>query len=275
MLHSFGFWYQNLTRRVTSQMTSSPAQDVLARLLCQRQICDGPITNKKVRLPREALVLGTCNPDPYRDSVFRLAKDAAHIKLALPLPVASGLKWVKASVQKPTQGRELDNPDLTHALTNRTEFTQPEWKAFGIKYLLTDDYIKAGDFYFKPAAEESSRAKSQHDYMDFVKCQLKETRRGPGLKGELLDTSLALIQVSWSCFQESTPKIGTTSLRDAVRCATLAHVLDTQFCIDSEGARSSSIFDVLDEPDGGWSVPDAKLRCLCIACYLCFGMRMI
>jgi hypothetical protein len=254
-------------------VTSSPAQDVLARLLCRRQIFDGPTTSENVRLPREALIFGTCNLDTDGDSVFQLAKETAHIKIDLPLPVASGLKWEKAA--KPTQGRELNNRNLAEALMRKAELTKHEWDSCGIKYLLTDDYIKSGDFYFRPAAEKSSFSKAQVDFSEFIKCQLKDTRRGPGLEGSILVTGEKLIQVSWRCFEECTPKVGTTSLRDAVRCASISQVLETQFSIDSEGKRSSSIFDFLDEPEDGWAVQHPKLRSLSLACYLCFGMRII
>ena len=37
-------------------------------------------------------------------------------------------------------------------MQDKTEFTQEEWDAFGIKDLGSDDYIKCGDSYYKPAA---------------------------------------------------------------------------------------------------------------------------
>jgi hypothetical protein len=71
----------------------------------------------------------------------------------------SGLKWVSVGPSRPTpaaarvdfvQGRELSNPGLAVALTSKTEFTQEEWEAFGIGELHPDDWIRAGNTYFKP-----------------------------------------------------------------------------------------------------------------------------
>ena len=71
----------------------------------------------------------------------------------------SGLRWKKAGLEKPTQGRELSNQGLASALVSKTEFTQQEWKAFGNMILKEDstisdlrpgDFIKAGDSYFTP-----------------------------------------------------------------------------------------------------------------------------
>ena len=66
---------------------------------------------------------------------------------------ASGLKWMKTGAKKPTRGRELSNRGLATALEGKAEFTQQEWKAFGISNLRPDDYIRAGNSYFKPQEE--------------------------------------------------------------------------------------------------------------------------
>ena len=63
-----------------------------------------------------------------------------------------GLNWKKMDPVNPRNGRELSNPGLATALESRTEFTQQEWDEFGITSLHTDDFIKVGGSYFKPAA---------------------------------------------------------------------------------------------------------------------------
>ena len=66
---------------------------------------------------------------------------------------ASGLKWENAGDTAPAQGRELLRPDLVEALSCKTEFTKQEWAMFGIRDLRNDDWIKAGESYYKPLAE--------------------------------------------------------------------------------------------------------------------------
>ena len=63
----------------------------------------------------------------------------------------SGLKWTNVGCKKPTFGRELDKPELAHALTEKTDFKQKEWDDFEISMLRYDDFIKGGECYFKPA----------------------------------------------------------------------------------------------------------------------------
>ena len=67
----------------------------------------------------------------------------------------SGLKWERAGAEKPTHGRELSNQSLAAALEEgRTDFTQKEWDAFGIRNLRSDHFIKAGGSYFATAVEK-------------------------------------------------------------------------------------------------------------------------
>ena len=74
---------------------------------------------------------------------------------------ASGLKWEHAGDMPPAQGRELVRPDLSEALSRKTEFTKQEWAAFGIRDLHNDDWIKAGESYYKPLAERLVLARDQ------------------------------------------------------------------------------------------------------------------
>ena len=63
----------------------------------------------------------------------------------------SGAKWLCAGATPPPTGRRLENTELARALTLKTEFSQMEWNAFGISDLHVDDFIQAGERYFKPA----------------------------------------------------------------------------------------------------------------------------
>jgi len=62
-----------------------------------------------------------------------------------------GLKWQNVGLTKPGLGQELDHPQLSEALGDKTEFTQQEWNGFGISNLRMDQFVKSGDGYFKPA----------------------------------------------------------------------------------------------------------------------------
>ena len=58
----------------------------------------------------------------------------------------SGLQWEAAGTAKPAQGKELANDRLSAALQGKTEFTQREWRDFGVKEgLTTGHFVKAGD----------------------------------------------------------------------------------------------------------------------------------
>lgn len=68
---------------------------------------------------------------------------------------ASGLKWAKTGVTRPRPGEELNAPQLAAAIfSNKLEFTQLEWVAFGICDLHMEHYIKVGNSYFKPSVTE-------------------------------------------------------------------------------------------------------------------------
>ena len=76
----------------------------------------------------------------------------ANARKALSAASASGLTWRNAGDTHPAGGRSLENPQLAEALTRKTEFTQQEWEAFGIKDLRSNDFIRSGDSYFHPLA---------------------------------------------------------------------------------------------------------------------------
>ena len=67
---------------------------------------------------------------------------------------ASGLRWENTGTTVPANCREINwgrHTELAGNLTNRIEFTEEEWKSFGIDDLRIDDFIKSNAFYFKPA----------------------------------------------------------------------------------------------------------------------------
>ena len=60
---------------------------------------------------------------------------------------ACGRKWHNKGVTRPSQGKELTNPQLAEALskteTSQIEFNSQEWEAFGIEDLQIDHFIKS------------------------------------------------------------------------------------------------------------------------------------
>jgi len=89
----------------------------------------------------------------------QVALEFAGIKA--PPPV--GLKWQEVGSEKPAQGNEVKNEVKNEALARRLEqqqleFTKEEWDMFKVPALTDDSYIKAGNRYFKPAAEEETEA---------------------------------------------------------------------------------------------------------------------
>ena len=83
----------------------------------------------------------------------------------------SGLKWLVAGVRQPVAGSVLTSTTLAAALmrkmgkqdwdtyrehgTSNIEFTQQEWKAFGIADLRSDHFIQSGAFYFQPVQRQT------------------------------------------------------------------------------------------------------------------------
>ena len=65
---------------------------------------------------------------------------------------ASGLNWSNVGTTKPANGTELTNESLATALQKKNAFLETEWAAFNITDLCYEQYIKAGESYFQPAA---------------------------------------------------------------------------------------------------------------------------
>ena len=84
-----------------------------------------------------------------------LGANAAHgvrNRYQLSGSVASGLRWLRfEEAAEPSEGAELVNAALKEALEKKVEFTEAEWKAFKVKNLRTDHFVKGEGVYFKPA----------------------------------------------------------------------------------------------------------------------------
>ena len=76
---------------------------MLARLLCHREICDGQ--RKLVRLRKEAILFGTCNPVPQRDSVFALTREAEEVALEVdPMTAEAASHFIKMQLADRDRG---------------------------------------------------------------------------------------------------------------------------------------------------------------------------
>jgi hypothetical protein len=62
------------------------------------------------------------------------------------------LKWKEAGSERPSTGTEIKNESLAAALQTKVEFKKEEWRKFQVADLYSDSYIKAGNRYFKRAA---------------------------------------------------------------------------------------------------------------------------
>lgn len=110
----------------------------------------------------------------------------------------------------------------------------------------------------------------------FIVSQLQDKVRGPGLEGTDLSNIKALVSSSQRAV-ESVPeneRIGTISLRDSVRCASLMKRLGQGW---SQLEGNPSFFQTLEEhaPPLGWAIDDEKIRVAAVACYVCYGMRVL
>jgi hypothetical protein len=69
---------------------------------------------------------------------------------------ASGLKWRNVGSSRPEKGSRLNNAKLEEALpkkadsSGKVDLTASEWRAFDVKELSMDHFVKAGDAYFQP-----------------------------------------------------------------------------------------------------------------------------
>lgn len=128
----------------------------------------------------------------------------------------------------------------------------------------------------KYAAIEVEPLKTSDERKIFIESQLQDIERGPGLESKNLKTVLQLVLDS-SLAVDSVPedeRIGTISLRDGVRCASLMKCLGQGWSQLDEGA---SFFRILEKNASQveWDISDEQLRVAALACYVCYGMRVV
>ena len=96
--------------------------------------------------------LFTIKDDPYADIQ---ANDG--VRTLNAIWISYGSKWREVGTTKPTSGTELTNKKLAKALKETTDFTEMEWKEFGVEVDMSKShYIKSGYKYFKPHDQQVS-----------------------------------------------------------------------------------------------------------------------
>lgn len=128
------FSIPSLLRHLSSQL-GGPS-DYMPKLLT---ICD------KKDLPS---FLG--GDDASCDFVDELGPWTSHLPSPQGPLHSTGLLWASIGGGRPAVGEELKHEALAAALKGKTEFSQAEWDAFGVKGLDITHYIKAGGEYFRP-----------------------------------------------------------------------------------------------------------------------------
>ena len=81
---------------------------------------------------------------------FGLGSTTTKLLFKVLSPKGAGLKWESVGQIRPTSGHEVNNAQLADALTRKTEFSEDEWRALGIRKLYLCDFIRAGATYFSP-----------------------------------------------------------------------------------------------------------------------------
>ena len=150
--------------RVSAPLRSQPRTGVPGRLAPRGLLRDRGMHRQprlgKIEAPAVEPIF---EPAPTRHtpavrSGRRLLSDASGPSMAEEAPPgALGLKWVglvNASLTDLIQRRNITNAALATALTNKTEFTEDEWVAFGIDDLRSDDFIQSGASVFSPDVTE-------------------------------------------------------------------------------------------------------------------------
>ena len=99
-------------------------------------------------------------------------------------------------------GRELKHPGLEKALQSKMEsgstleFGQDEWEAFGIENLCMNHFVQAGNFFFKPEADESyfrpaKNDKKIHNFIDMQPIPKEKSQKLIGINGQQVDAEAA------------------------------------------------------------------------------------
>jgi len=117
---------------------------------------------------------------------------------------AFGTNWKNKGGDRPTKGDEITNEKLSEALLERQQFTDDEVKAFHLRRLEEDSFIKAGDVFFQQAI-------AQYDQPIAALC--KRFTSGPELSkffanGHRLQPELPLdIRMPTTCWRDFTEQI--------------------------------------------------------------------
>ena len=113
-----------------------------------------------------------------------------------PKPVYPGAKgrrqWQNVGTTKPTTGRELSNElsnsKLATELQKKQDFTPEEWDSYGIAEVHQEDFIMAGDSYFKPAENRHQREIVPFRvYLSAAGCLDEDKWKDPELETVLLE----------------------------------------------------------------------------------------
>ncbi|EKX40298.1 hypothetical protein GUITHDRAFT_113541 [Guillardia theta CCMP2712] len=180
---------------ILDEVTSSPAQEAIKRLMANREIKNGVSNLTRIK-HNDLILLGTCNPDPVRDDVFSLSQEMETVKI------------------------DVQNLDA------------------GVRRKFIEERLQDREYGLKlPNAETFRKA-------------------------------VVLIETSFMADEQNASFIGCVSLRDAVRCISLAKKALYHWP-DSCG---KSIFEMLSLSD---LTVDDELRALGLSCYICFGIRTI
>ena len=84
---------------------------------------------------------------------FGLGTTTTKLLFKVLSPKGTGLKWESVGQIRPTFGHEVNHAQLADALTRKTEFSEQEWRAFGIRKIHLGDFIRAGATYFSPTLD--------------------------------------------------------------------------------------------------------------------------
>ena len=158
---------KNITRALETIPSAAYFVDFL-QLGSPAHLCGAvSVGDKLIRVDGQTLA-GKRPSDVARLLIGKLGTKA---RLMLQKERPSGLKWLVAGVRQPVAGSVLTSTTLAAALmrkmgkqdwdtyrehgTSNIEFTQQEWKAFGIADLRSDHFIQSGAFYFQPVQRQT------------------------------------------------------------------------------------------------------------------------
>ena len=156
----------------------------------------------------------------------------------------SGLKWIKLGQSPPGVGQEILNEKLAFALKRRTDFTPAEVDAFGLGSLHPDNFIKAGEWYFKPDAS------SQDSKATRSKRMLVSGAGSAEWNGEYVATGSSDSKWGAPMFRKSSGDTSKTLYLDGDGC----------WCLGSEFQYNSKGYDTGNSPNPPLAPPSSGWR---------------